>query len=86
MNLWLHVTEKKNGRKERKGRRKELGVVGAGLKPALLALAHREVCGIRQMIMDSSKKASDSSDSELRALRVSRGVNLFPVNREKSNL
>ncbi len=42
MNLWFHATEKKNGRKERKGRKKELGVVGAGLKPALSDLAHRE--------------------------------------------
>jgi hypothetical protein len=35
---------KKNGRKERK---KESGVVGAGLKPALSDLAHREICASR---------------------------------------
>ena len=37
----IGATEKKNGRKERKGRKKELGFVGAGLKPALFVCARR---------------------------------------------
>jgi len=43
----IAATEKKNGRKERKGRKKESGVVGAGLKPAFSDLAHREICASR---------------------------------------
>jgi hypothetical protein len=36
--------KKKNGRKERKERKKDSAGVGAGFKPALLPLAHREIC------------------------------------------
>jgi len=36
--------EKKHGRKERNGRKKEKGFVRAGLKPALWELAHRKIC------------------------------------------
>jgi hypothetical protein len=44
------------GRKERKGRKKESGLIGAGLKPALLDLALGQFAQAAQIIKDSSTK------------------------------
>jgi hypothetical protein len=48
ISLWQRkIRIRKINRKKRKARKKELGFVGAGLKPTLWELAHRKICARR---------------------------------------
>jgi len=68
------ATEKKNGRKERKGRKKESGVVGAGLNPTSRIWRIEKFAQAAQIITDSSTKDTKDSDDQISELRTLRDL------------